>query len=59
MNPEHAAKAAQWIKAQVVIPMHYNTFPPIEQNPKEFKSLVETLCDCEVIICKPGKTIEV
>lgn len=59
MNPEHAAKAAQWIKAGVVIPMHYNTFPPIEQDPNDFKSLVETICDCEVVICEPGKTIEV
>jgi len=59
MNPEHAAKAAQWIKAGVVIPMHYNTSPSIEQDPKEFKSHVESICDCEVIICEPGKTIEV
>jgi L-ascorbate metabolism protein UlaG (beta-lactamase superfamily) len=59
MNPEHAAKAAQWIKPEIVIPMHYNTFPPVEQNPEEFKSLVESLCDCEVIVCEPGITIEV
>lgn len=59
MNPEHAARAAKWIKPEIVIPMHYNTFPPVEQNPVEFKSLVESLCDCEVIICEPGKAIEV
>lgn len=59
MNPEHAVRAAQWIKASTVIPMHYNTFPLIEQDPEEFKSLVESKCDCEVIIPQPGKTIEV
>lgn len=59
MGPELAAKAAAWIKPQVVIPMHYNTFPPIEQNPEEFKSLVESICDSEVLICEPGKAVEV
>jgi L-ascorbate metabolism protein UlaG (beta-lactamase superfamily) len=59
MNPETAARAASWIKAEIVIPMHYNTFPLVEQNPEEFKSLVESLCDSEVIICQPGKVVEV
>jgi L-ascorbate metabolism protein UlaG (beta-lactamase superfamily) len=59
MNPEHAARACAWIKPDTVIPMHYNTFPPVEQDPDEFKSLVESLCDSEVVICDPGKTIEV
>jgi L-ascorbate metabolism protein UlaG (beta-lactamase superfamily) len=38
MGPEDAAIAAKWIKAKTVVPMHYNTFPVIEQNPKEFVS---------------------
>ncbi|UCG69586.1 MAG: metal-dependent hydrolase [Thermoplasmata archaeon] len=59
MNPETAAKAAAWIRPEIAIPMHYNTFPPVEQDPKEFKSLVESLCDSEVLICEPGKTQEV
>ncbi|WP_369902301.1 metal-dependent hydrolase [Bacillus manliponensis] len=36
MGPEDALLAAKWIQAKVVIPMHYNTFPIIEQNPHEF-----------------------
>jgi len=59
MGPDHAAKAAAWIKPEIVIPMHYNTFPLVKQNPYEFKSLVETICDSEVMICEPGKTLEV
>jgi L-ascorbate metabolism protein UlaG (beta-lactamase superfamily) len=59
MGPEDAARAATWLKSDIVIPMHYNTFEPIEQDPEEFKSLVESLCDSEVVICQPGKTIEV
>lgn len=40
MGPEDAAAAAEWLKAKKVIPVHYNTFPVIEQNPEEFVSLL-------------------
>ncbi|MGZ6530086.1 MAG: MBL fold metallo-hydrolase, partial [Tumebacillaceae bacterium] len=32
MGPDDALIAATWIKAGVTIPMHYNTFPLIEQD---------------------------
>ena len=32
MDVEHAAVAADWIGAQTVIPMHYNTFPEIQAD---------------------------
>jgi L-ascorbate metabolism protein UlaG (beta-lactamase superfamily) len=28
--------AAQFLKAKLVLPMHYNTFPPIRQDPAAF-----------------------
>ncbi|MDM5190292.1 metal-dependent hydrolase [Bacillus sp. DX4.1] len=36
MGPEDAVLAAEWIGAKVVVPMHYNTFPVIEQDPHLF-----------------------
>lgn len=36
MGPEDAVIAAEWIGAKIVVPMHYNTFPVIEQNPQLF-----------------------
>jgi L-ascorbate metabolism protein UlaG (beta-lactamase superfamily) len=33
MGPEHAAIAVEWLGVEVAIPMHYNTMPPIEQDP--------------------------
>ncbi|HEX7064933.1 MAG TPA: metal-dependent hydrolase [Bacillales bacterium] len=36
MGPEDAALAAEWLKAKTVVPIHYNTFPFIEQDPDEF-----------------------
>lgn len=36
MGPNDALIAAEWIKAETTIPIHYNTFPVIEQNPESF-----------------------
>lgn len=42
MGVEHAARAVEWLGVNVAIPMHYNTFPPIRADPKEFERLVGT-----------------
>lgn len=42
MGPDDALLAAEWVGAKHVIPMHYNTFPVIEQDPHAFvKRLAE------------------
>jgi L-ascorbate metabolism protein UlaG (beta-lactamase superfamily) len=40
MDIEHASIAAEWIKAKVVIPMHYNTFDAIKVNIKDFEQAI-------------------
>ncbi|WP_077214234.1 metal-dependent hydrolase [Bacillus dakarensis] len=40
MGPEDAAYAAQLLAAKTVVPIHYNTFPVIQQDPKKFVSLL-------------------
>ncbi|HET7464634.1 MAG TPA: metal-dependent hydrolase [Longimicrobium sp.] len=57
MGPEDAARAVEMIAPSVVIPMHYNTFPLIEQNPEGFRTLVGDRA--KVVIMKPGDTYEV
>lgn len=42
MGPEDALIAADWVKAEYVVPVHYNTFPVIEQNPKDFTDKLKT-----------------
>ncbi|WP_188453416.1 metal-dependent hydrolase [Virgibacillus oceani] len=42
MGPEDALVAADWIKAKTVVPVHYNTFPVIEQDPVAFVGRVKT-----------------
>ncbi|TYS69056.1 metal-dependent hydrolase [Sutcliffiella horikoshii] len=38
MGPDDAVLAAKWLDASTVVPIHFNTFPVIEQNPHEFVS---------------------
>ena len=54
MDPIDAAKAVEFLGAKNVIPVHYNTWKPIEQNPEEFKKLVK---GAAVHIVKPGETL--
>lgn len=59
MDPDDAEKAAKLIKPKWVIPMHYNTFPVIRQNPDDFKKSVEEKGICKVMILNPGESFEV
>lgn len=40
MGPEDALIAAEWVKAKTVVPIHYNTFPVIEQDAEAFAKQV-------------------
>lgn len=57
MGPEDAARAVEMIAPKRVIPMHYNTFPVIEQDPEEFRRAVGDRA--EVTVMRPGETIEI
>ncbi|MFG0331001.1 MAG: metal-dependent hydrolase [Phycisphaerales bacterium] len=37
MGPELATRAAELIRPNAAIPIHYDTWPPIEQDPSHFK----------------------
>lgn len=59
MNPTEASIATSWISPKVVIPMHYNSFPSIRQDPDEFKREVESRApDCETLIAEVLRTYE-
>lgn len=40
MGPKDAATAVEWLKTKQAIPIHYNTFPVIEQDPEVFISML-------------------
>ena len=56
MDRYDAAVAVGLIGAGTVIPMHYNTFPPIEADAGAFKSEVEANTDSQVVVLEPGDT---
>lgn len=58
MGPRDASLAAQWIKPKVVVPIHYNTFPVIEQNPDKFVGELVAVDGVEGKIMEPGDSIE-
>lgn len=55
MGIEDAAKAVELIRPKKVIPCHYNTFPLIDVDPQDFVKL----CNCEVLVMKPGDSVKV
>jgi len=44
------------IGAGTVIPMHYDTFPPIETDSDAFKSEVESATSSRVVLLRPGES---
>ncbi len=60
MGVREAAKAVELLKPEIVIPMHYDTFPLISVDPNEFASEVaKRTQETKVVILKPGESIEV
>ncbi len=55
MGPDDAVLAAKWLDASTVVPIHFNTFPVIEQNPHDF---VSKLPNGVGKVLEPGETIE-
>lgn len=58
MGPKDAVRAARMLRADTVIPCHYNTFPPIEQDPLAFKAEVEKETPSRVLVLAPGESAE-
>ncbi|RKD75754.1 L-ascorbate metabolism protein UlaG (beta-lactamase superfamily) [Sinobaca qinghaiensis] len=40
MGPEDAKQAVEWIGPKFTVPIHYNTMPPIKQDPEAFVSSI-------------------
>ena len=54
MGPEEAAYAVEMLDADVAIPIHYDTFPPIEADPDEFREKLEEISETEVYVPEIG-----
>jgi len=56
MDRFDAVTACEWIGADEVIPIHYDTFPPIETDAQAFKADVENATESKVVVLAPGET---
>ena len=58
MGLEDAAMAAQLLNVRHVIPIHYNTWPIINQDVRHYKEITEAMSRAEVHIVDPGQSLE-
>ncbi len=56
MDRLDGVEAAKLIGAKTIIPCHYDTFPPIETDARQFKSDVESSTDSRVEVLAPGES---
>lgn len=59
MGPDDALRAVKLLKPRQVVPIHYNTFPLINQDAEAWAKAVEKATDSKVIVMKPGESIEI
>lgn len=59
MGPNQAAIATDWLDVDYVMPMHYDSFPPIETETDRFEREVEaTGSDAEVIVLDGDESVD-
>ncbi len=59
MGPDDALRAVKLIEPKKVVPIHYNTFDVIKQDPNKWAERVRKETASEAIVMNPGDTIEI
>jgi L-ascorbate metabolism protein UlaG (beta-lactamase superfamily) len=54
MGPDDALRAVKLLEPKVVIPIHYDTFDVIRQDPQAFAARVEAETSARCVVLKPG-----
>ena len=58
MGPADALRAVRLIEPKQALPIHYDTFDVIQQDPAAWKVLVEKQTGATVALLKPGESLE-
>lgn len=58
MGPGDAVRAITFLEPELVIPCHFNTFPPIRQDALAFKEQVESRTNARCHPLKPGESLD-
>ena len=59
MGPDDALKAVSLLRPARVVPIHYSTWPPIEQDADHWAARVSERSPTEPIVLKPGEWVQV
>jgi len=57
MGPDDALKAVKLIQPKTVVPIHYDTFEVIQQDPHAFAQMVEAETSAKCLVLKPGDSL--
>jgi len=55
MDPKQAALAVRYLSPQIVLPLHFGTFPPLTGTPEQLAALLDAAV--EVVRWSPGESI--
>jgi len=58
MGPDDALRAVKLIQPKKVVPIHYNTFDIIKQDPYAWAERVEKETSTQAVVLKPGQSLE-
>ena len=58
MGPADALRAVKMIHPKLTVPMHYDTFPPIAQDPEAFAAAVQA-AGFQAKVLRPGEVLSI
>jgi L-ascorbate metabolism protein UlaG (beta-lactamase superfamily) len=59
MGPDDAVRAVKLLKPRYVLPIHYNTFPPIKQDADAWAAQVKGQTSAHPVVLQPGEWFEI
>ncbi len=59
MGPSDSVKAAGILGAKKILPAHYNTWEPIEQDASKWSDMIRTSAGAEPITPEVGETVAI
>jgi L-ascorbate metabolism protein UlaG (beta-lactamase superfamily) len=59
MGPDDALRAVKLLRPRFVLPIHYNTFPPIEQDAGAWAARIKNETPAQPVVLQPGEWFEI
>jgi L-ascorbate metabolism protein UlaG (beta-lactamase superfamily) len=59
INPDDALRAVKLLRPRQVLPIHYDTFDIIRQDPAAWRDRVEKETDTHVALLEPGQSLDI